>query len=188
MDYQSSSKDRSLGNILFPVAPLIAEGPDKVTKPWISTGKVSKKEGLHSDWKKPVKGEFSLVSSLTRALSVLTHSLDYTQVTSNLKPNSSPAPTSKKFRSRFPIPRRIALLKNLDRSLKRRVSTKTLVHHLPLSLLLERSHRRTIRVRRIRLLELLKSTRTSPRTGSNRSISRGLVLFSARTRFERGLL
>ncbi|GAA6009648.1 hypothetical protein JCM11491_001046 [Sporobolomyces phaffii] len=56
MDYQSSSKDRSLGNILFPVAPLIAEGPDKVTKPWISTGKVVKNERLHSDWKKPVKG------------------------------------------------------------------------------------------------------------------------------------
>ncbi|GAA5958373.1 hypothetical protein JCM3765_004810 [Sporobolomyces pararoseus] len=56
MDYQSSSKDRSLGNILFPVAPLISEGPDKVLKPWVSTGKVHKKEGLKSDWKKPVKG------------------------------------------------------------------------------------------------------------------------------------
>lgn len=60
MDYQSSSKDRSLGNVLFPVAPLIAEGPDKVTKPWVSTGKVVKKEGLHSDWKKPVKGKKDL--------------------------------------------------------------------------------------------------------------------------------
>ena len=57
MDYQSSSKERWLGNGLFPVAPLIAEGPDKVTKPWVSTGKVVKKEGLHSDWKKPVKGK-----------------------------------------------------------------------------------------------------------------------------------
>ncbi|GAA5871970.1 hypothetical protein JCM16303_000930 [Sporobolomyces ruberrimus] len=56
MDYQSSSKDRSLGNVLFPIAPLVAEGPDKVTKPWVSTGKVSKIESLHSDWKKPVKG------------------------------------------------------------------------------------------------------------------------------------
>jgi hypothetical protein len=67
MDYQSNSKDRSLGNILFPVAPLISEGPDKVTKPWISTGKVVKTEGLHSDWKKPVKGQ-SLLKSFTHPL------------------------------------------------------------------------------------------------------------------------
>jgi len=60
MDYQSNTKDRSLGNILFPVAPLISEGPDKVTKPWIGTGKVSKNEQLKSDWKKPVKGKLIL--------------------------------------------------------------------------------------------------------------------------------
>jgi len=69
MDYQSNTKDRALGNILFPVAPLISEGPDKVTKPWIGTGKVSKNEQLKSDWKKPVKGKRLLeVFSASRSL------------------------------------------------------------------------------------------------------------------------
>ncbi|KAM0786716.1 hypothetical protein ACM66B_002158 [Microbotryomycetes sp. NB124-2] len=57
MDYQHMSKDRSLGVTELAVADLLQEGPDKTTKPWISTGKHSRKESLRIDGRKTVKGQ-----------------------------------------------------------------------------------------------------------------------------------
>lgn len=56
MDYNHNTKDRTLGQTDFSVSGLLAEGPDKRTKPWVSTGKVSKAEMLKSDNKRTVKG------------------------------------------------------------------------------------------------------------------------------------
>lgn len=57
MDYQHNSKDRSLGIADFLVTNLIAEGTDKVHKPWVGTGKITKTERLKSDGRKTVKGD-----------------------------------------------------------------------------------------------------------------------------------
>ncbi|GAA5948387.1 hypothetical protein JCM10213_004407 [Rhodosporidiobolus nylandii] len=56
MDYQHLTKDRSLGSVEFTAKGLLTEGPDKKTKPWVSTGKVEKKEMLKSEGGKKVKG------------------------------------------------------------------------------------------------------------------------------------
>lgn len=59
MDYQHLTKDRSLGSTEFSAAGLLAEGPDKRTKPWIGTGIVERKEMLKSNGKRSVKGASS---------------------------------------------------------------------------------------------------------------------------------
>ncbi|GAA5961362.1 hypothetical protein JCM21900_006679 [Sporobolomyces salmonicolor] len=56
MDYQHLTKDRTLGSTQFAIAGLIAEGPDKKTKPWVGTGKVARTDVLRSDAKRTVKG------------------------------------------------------------------------------------------------------------------------------------
>ncbi|GAA6019595.1 hypothetical protein JCM10207_006938 [Rhodosporidiobolus poonsookiae] len=56
MDYQHLTKDRSLGATEFSVQGLLAEGPDKKTKPWVGTGKVSRTEMLKTDGRRTVKG------------------------------------------------------------------------------------------------------------------------------------
>ncbi|GEM08900.1 tricalbin [Rhodotorula toruloides] len=56
MDYNHNTKDRTLGQTEFSVSGILAEGPDKRNKPWLSTGKVSKTEMLKSDNKRTVKG------------------------------------------------------------------------------------------------------------------------------------
>ncbi|GAA5874962.1 hypothetical protein JCM1840_007163 [Sporobolomyces johnsonii] len=56
MDYQHLTKDRSLGSTQFSIAGLVAEGPDKKTKPWVGTGKVARTDKLKSDAKRTVKG------------------------------------------------------------------------------------------------------------------------------------
>lgn len=57
MDYQHLTKDRSLGVTDLSVADLVAEGPDKRTKPWIGTGKKARKDSLKIDGKRTVKGQ-----------------------------------------------------------------------------------------------------------------------------------
>lgn len=57
MDYQHLTKDRSLGVTDLSVADLVAEGPDKRTKPWIGTGKKARKDSLKVDGKRTVKGQ-----------------------------------------------------------------------------------------------------------------------------------
>ncbi|GAA5849255.1 hypothetical protein JCM8547_006494 [Rhodosporidiobolus lusitaniae] len=59
MDYQHLTKDRSLGSFEFSASGLIAEGPDKKTKPWIGTGKVERTEMLQQNGKRSVKGNIS---------------------------------------------------------------------------------------------------------------------------------
>ncbi|KAI5478145.1 hypothetical protein MNV49_005409 [Pseudohyphozyma bogoriensis] len=56
MDYQNTTKDRTLGSCDLAVASLLTEGEDKKNKPWLATGKRSYKEPLRSDGKKTVKG------------------------------------------------------------------------------------------------------------------------------------
>ncbi|KDE05686.1 hypothetical protein MVLG_03920 [Microbotryum lychnidis-dioicae p1A1 Lamole] len=57
MDYQHLTKDRSLGVTELNVSDLLTEGhDDQVNKPWVSTGKHSRKDGLRIDGKKTVKG------------------------------------------------------------------------------------------------------------------------------------
>ncbi|SCV70224.1 BQ2448_1618 [Microbotryum intermedium] len=56
MDYQHLTKDRSLGVTELNVSDLLTEGEDKFNKPWVSTGKHSRKDGLRIDGKKTVKG------------------------------------------------------------------------------------------------------------------------------------
>ncbi|GAA6043375.1 hypothetical protein JCM8097_005289 [Rhodosporidiobolus ruineniae] len=56
MDYQHLTKDRSLGTVEFVVTGLVAEGPDRKTKPWVGTGKVEKREMLRQP-RKGVKGD-----------------------------------------------------------------------------------------------------------------------------------
>ncbi|BGP49470.1 Tricalbin-2 [Rhodotorula kratochvilovae] len=56
MDYQHMTKDRSLGLTDFSVAGLLGEGPDRKTKPWVGTGKVSRNEALKTDGRRSIKG------------------------------------------------------------------------------------------------------------------------------------
>ncbi|GAA5844845.1 hypothetical protein JCM11251_007345 [Rhodosporidiobolus azoricus] len=56
LDYERSAKHRPLGSTEINARTLVAEGPDKKTKPWIGTGVVEKKELLKSHNGKSVKG------------------------------------------------------------------------------------------------------------------------------------
>jgi hypothetical protein len=56
MDYQHMTKDRSLGVTDLAVSDLLAEGPDKKNKPWVSTGKQVLKAPLKTDGKSSIKG------------------------------------------------------------------------------------------------------------------------------------
>lgn len=60
MDYQHTTKDRSLGITDLSVAELLTEGTDKKLKPWLSTGNKAHKEPLKIDGKKAIKGPFVL--------------------------------------------------------------------------------------------------------------------------------
>jgi Ca2+-dependent lipid-binding protein len=60
MDYQHQSQPRPLGSTTLQLAPLIAEGSDKVLSPWISTGMRDYNESLRSGSKKTVKGSVSI--------------------------------------------------------------------------------------------------------------------------------
>lgn len=61
MDYEHTGKDRSLGSVDFKIASLLKEGVDKKLAPWLSTGKISRKESLRTDARHGPKGEFTLV-------------------------------------------------------------------------------------------------------------------------------
>ncbi|GJN90164.1 hypothetical protein Rhopal_003163-T1 [Rhodotorula paludigena] len=58
MDYQHNGHDRSLGLVEYTISELLTEGPDRKTKPWVGTGKVSKREMLKTHHSKnSVKGD-----------------------------------------------------------------------------------------------------------------------------------
>lgn len=55
---QHNGHDRSLGLVEYTISELLTEGPDRKTKPWVGTGKVSKREMLKTHHaKNSVKGD-----------------------------------------------------------------------------------------------------------------------------------